>query len=102
MSTRLASFPFARNGQVPADATTLVFAVNSAGPTQIALESEGRAYLLLRNTTGSTIRYFYQIGDYAVGFILKASDTARIINKKAVWVQCETGSGSVCVDIGNG
>lgn len=102
MSTRLASFPFARNNQIPADAQTFITAINSAGPTQIALESEGRAYLLLRNTTSYTVRYFYNVGDYAVGFILKPQDTARIVNKKAVYVQAESGSGNVCYDIGIG
>jgi hypothetical protein len=102
MSTRLASFPYARNGQIPKDAQTYSSSVNSGAPTLISPASEARAYILLRNTTGSTIRYFYNVGDYAVGFILKPQDTVRIVNKKAVYVQSESSTGNICYDIGVG
>lgn len=102
MTTRLASFPNARSGQVPADAQTLQLAVNSAGPTLLTASSDARAYILLRNTTGAVLRYFYDVGDYAVGFILKPQDTVRIINRKAVHLQLESGAGVVCADIGIG
>lgn len=102
MSSRLASFPFARNGQIPKDAQTYWSAVNNSGPTLISPNSESRAYILLRNTSGSTIRYFYNIGDYTVGMILKPQDTVRIVNKRSVYVQSESGAGNVCYDIGVG
>jgi len=102
MTTRLASFPYARNGQIPKDAQTYQSAINNVSPTLISPASEARAYILLRNTTSSTIRYFYSVGDYSVGFILKPQDTVRIVNKKAVYVQSETSSGTVCYDIGIG
>lgn len=102
MSTRLASFPFARNGQIPADAQTYITAVNSSGETQISPNMDDRAYILLRNTTTSVLRYFYNSGDYAIGFTLKPQDTIRIVNRRSVFVQLETGSGNICYDIGIG
>jgi len=102
MTTRLASFPNSRNNQIPADAKTYKYAVDDTAPVQISMPSNERAYILLRNTTGTILRYFYNIGDYLVGMPLYPNDTVRIVNRKAVFIQTESGSGVASADIGIG
>ena len=102
MSTRLASFPSSRNNQIPADAKTYKFNVTDVAPVEISMPSNDRAYILLRNTTGNILRYFYEIGDYLVGMPLNPSDSVRIVNRKAVYIQLESGSGDASADIGIG
>lgn len=102
MSTRLASFPFARQNQIPAGADTFRLTLNAGTPVVISAPSEDRAYILLRNISNSKIRYFYNTSDFANGMVLNPGDTARIVNRQEVSVQIESGSGDICYDIGIG
>ena len=102
MTTRLASFPSSRNNQIPAGAQTFKFPVDDTAPVLISGLSNERAYILLRNTTDNVLRYFYKVGDYAVGMPLNPSDSVRIVNREAVYIQTESGSGNASADIGIG
>lgn len=101
MAVTLASFPFARQGQVPAEADTTKMAVVAGAEYLIAPASDDRAYILLRNTTGAKLVYYYQAGDDANGFTLNPQDTARIINRMPTYIKPQA-SGEVCIDIGIG
>jgi|GEM_PF-4206510 len=101
MGVNLASFPFARQGQVPAEADTIKMNVVAGTEYPIAPASEDRAYILLRNYTGGDLLYYYEAGDDANGFILKPYDTARLVNRMATYIK-PVSSGTVCIDIGIG
>lgn len=101
MAVELASFPFARQGQVPAEATTQKLAVVAGNEYMIAPASDDRAYILLRNTTNAKLVYYYISGDDINGFTLNPQDTARIVNRMTTYIKC-LASGNVCIDIGVG
>ena len=101
MATDLASFPFARQGQVPAEATTTEMNITAGAEYEIASESETRSYILLRNLTSGVLRYYYFAGADFQGFTVKPFDTVRIVNRMAVYIMGAV-DGKVCFDVGNG
>lgn len=101
MAIDLASFPFARQGQVPSEADTVRLNAVAGTEYMVAPASEDRAYLMIRNTTGGKLVYYYQAGDDANGFTLNPQDTARLVNRMPTYIKVVT-SGVVCIDIGLG
>lgn len=101
MSIPLASFPSARNDQVPADAQTLKIPVVANVETQITNTTEGRAYFEFRNMTSGPLVYYYEPGDQANGFTVFPNEYKRIVNRKSVYVTSQ-GSGMIDTDISIG
>jgi len=101
MALDLASFPFARQGQVPADADTYTLSLVAGTEYPILPASEDRAYVLLRNLTGGTLLYYYSAGNDANGFTVKPFDTVRIVNRMPIFIKGAS-SGTVCYDVGIG
>lgn len=99
--TVLASFPSSRNQQVPADPHTFKLPVVAGTELLIAVASDTRAYLELRNLTGMDLVYYYEAGDDANGFPVKHLEYKIIVNKGAIYVKALT-SGFIAIDTANG
>lgn len=101
MSIPLASFPSARNDQVPADAKTEKFPVTAGVEAIISPVADTRAYFELRNMTNAKLVYYYTSGDQANGFTVMPFEYKRIVNRKAVYIMPDA-SGIVDTDISVG
>lgn len=99
--TVLASFPSSRNQQVPAEPQTLRLPVVADTELLVAVASDTRAYLEIRNLTNGDMVYYYETGDHANGFIVKQMEYKIIVNKGAVYVRSSV-SGEIAVDVANG
>lgn len=101
MSIALASFPSARNDQVPADAKTQKF--NAVAGVELLIENNSttRAYFEFRNMTSAKLVYYYEAGDQANGFTIMPYEYKRIVNRKFVYVTTEA-SGVIDTDISLG